>query len=388
MIQSDPRAAYRRVYFTAVSAAALQTRLAAASLSTWTVYLSKNGATPAVPSGGASVVEVDATNQPGVWYVQLAAADVDQIGTLTVTIRNTGGTTMEPRELAVTIGTAGDVGIATTAAAGVRRVYFVADDAAALQTRLASTSLSTWAVYLSKNGAAAAVPSGGASVVEVDATNQPGVYYLQLAAADIDTGGTLGITVRNTGGTKTMEPREIFQPIASTSALSVVTTGSAIRDRLITVITGLTPDTVVGDRFRAYRNEGGGDFRSWAEAHASGARRRFQVRSVGDRSNPAVSNTDYEERTVTYRVLVAYPQTNRDGADAALDRDDALEADILDIDHAIGMCGRANLAAPWPDACWRPEGNGEDSTIREAIIGNGVDFAELYVSYSYLRSMV
>ena len=140
MLQSEPRAAFRRVYFTAVSSSNLQTRLAAASLTTWTVYLSKNGATPAAPSGGATVTEVDATNMPGVWYVQLAVADLDAIGELVVTIRNASA--MEPREISVDVGPA-PRGIATTAAAEVRRVYFTAVSAAALQTRLAAASLGT-----------------------------------------------------------------------------------------------------------------------------------------------------------------------------------------------------------------------------------------------------
>lgn len=101
--QSDPRAAFRRVYFTAVDTNALQTRLQASDMSTFTVFISKNGGTPATPSAGAPT-EVGATNMKGVFYVELAQADIDTAGILTLKITNTGGTkTMEPREISVPI---------------------------------------------------------------------------------------------------------------------------------------------------------------------------------------------------------------------------------------------------------------------------------------------
>jgi len=92
--KSDPRAAFRRVYFEAVSLADMKTKLADASLGTWGVMLSKNGAVAAAPSGGATVTEVDSGDQLGVWYVQLAAADVDTIGSLVVYVTNTDGATV------------------------------------------------------------------------------------------------------------------------------------------------------------------------------------------------------------------------------------------------------------------------------------------------------
>lgn len=101
--QSDPRAAFRRVYFTCVDTLALQTRLQASDMSTFTVYLSKNGGSTALITGAAPV-EVNATNKKGEFYVELAQADIDTAGYLTLKITNTGGTkTMEPREIAIPI---------------------------------------------------------------------------------------------------------------------------------------------------------------------------------------------------------------------------------------------------------------------------------------------
>lgn len=101
MKQSDPRAAFRRVYFEAVDAAALQTRLQSSDMSTFVVYVSKNGGAPAALG---AVTQIDATNQKGAFYVQLAAADIDTVGSIIVSVKNTGGTkSMEPRLIEIEV---------------------------------------------------------------------------------------------------------------------------------------------------------------------------------------------------------------------------------------------------------------------------------------------
>lgn len=101
--QSDPRAAYRRVYFLCVDAAALQTRLQASDMSTFVVKISKNGGSGAA-SVAATPVQVDATNEKGLFYVELSTAEIDTPPNVTLKITNTGGTkTMEPREIVVPI---------------------------------------------------------------------------------------------------------------------------------------------------------------------------------------------------------------------------------------------------------------------------------------------
>ena len=77
-----------------------------------------------------------------------------------------------------------------------RRVYFTAVDAADLQIRLTGLSSGVFICKLSKNGAAAVAATN--SVVEVDAVDQPGVYYLELTAAECDTLGQLVITIIST----------------------------------------------------------------------------------------------------------------------------------------------------------------------------------------------
>lgn len=157
-------------------------------------------------------------------------------------------------------------------------------------------------------------------------------------------------------------------------------TPEAIRDRAITVITALTPASGSDVKFVAYRNEGGADFRAWAEQNPDACRRRFQVRSRGGTETPPVSNTVIDEHQVTLTVLVAYPQTGRDGAGQALDRDDTLDADAFQIDKAIGMLGAANFTPSTADACWI---SGSPADREE---GDGVDFLVLELTYLYWRT--
>lgn len=97
--KSDPRAAERRLYFLCVDTTALQTRLQSSDMSTFTLKLSKNGATPA-SAVATTPVQVGATDAKGVFYIELALADIDTVGTHTLVITNTAGTkVMEKREI-------------------------------------------------------------------------------------------------------------------------------------------------------------------------------------------------------------------------------------------------------------------------------------------------
>jgi hypothetical protein len=123
--QSDPRAAHRRVFFTAVDQAALQTRLQSSDMSTFSVFLTKVGATPALVAAGAPV-QVGVTNAKGLFYVELALADVDVAGPATLVVTNTGGTkTMEKREISFYI----EPAFFTTVVTGLNTTSFTSDRA-------------------------------------------------------------------------------------------------------------------------------------------------------------------------------------------------------------------------------------------------------------------
>jgi len=114
-----------------------------------------------------------------------------------------------------------------------RRVYFTCVDTAALTTRLQSSDMSTFVVKISKNGAAPA--SSTNSPTQIDSTDQKGLFYLELTAAEINTIGSVSIKITNTGGTKTMEPREmeveVVQAYFATAQTGTLTTGSFTSDR-------------------------------------------------------------------------------------------------------------------------------------------------------------
>ena len=78
--------------------------------------------------------------------------------------------------------------------------------------------------------------------------------------------------------------------------------------------------------------------------------------------------------------MVAYPQTGRDGANQALDRDDTLDVDQFQIDRAIGMLGKANFTSPYPDATWLSGVPGD------RVEGEACDFIELRYVRIYTRA--
>jgi len=162
--------------------------------------------------------------------------------------------------------------------------------------------------------------------------------------------------------------------------LAVTTTAESIRDRAIAVVGALVPRSLaggVGNRFRAYLNEGSGDLVKWASSNPAGAFRRFQVRTTADAASN-VSNADFEERSVTLVVTIAYPHTSRTGPGDALDRDDIIDEDFKLIDFNLGVYGRVNFSPPDPDAT--PLG-ATDAIVR----GDSVDFLVVEAVFTYQR---
>lgn len=149
----------RYVFFTAVKTDDVNDRLTASEMSggTWTAKLTKRGATPATPAGGATPSEVSSSLIPGLWYLPLAAADLNQLGKSVLMIVNTGGTkVMRAREIEIdvrarspyianvpaNITQVGGTNIATPTTAGVMRVDVKAIEANAITaTAIASDAI-------------------------------------------------------------------------------------------------------------------------------------------------------------------------------------------------------------------------------------------------------
>lgn len=93
LAQSHPLALHRTVYFTAVQAANLQTRITG-GLTSPIVRIRKPGVASAAATNAP--VEVDAANHPGVYTLLLTAAEIDTAGFGVLEIK---ATAMEPREV-------------------------------------------------------------------------------------------------------------------------------------------------------------------------------------------------------------------------------------------------------------------------------------------------
>jgi hypothetical protein len=154
-------------------------------------------------------------------------------------------------------------------------------------------------------------------------------------------------------------------------------TAAVIRDRVRTLIAQVDPVSFTGTRFRDWRYEGTADFRDAMEKLSAGAFRRYYVRNVGNDEPPAVSNMSFEERRLTLEILIAYPATHCYGADNAMDRDDIIEEDWVEIDFQIGLCSRANF------------GDSSDCTplgcTKEIERGGACDILVIRAEYLYQR---
>lgn len=97
--QSDPRATFREVFFTAMDAAAVTTPLQSSDMGAFVVYIIKNAVAPAL-IGSPTITQLDAANAKGWFRLDLTAGNIDTPGNLGLVIGSTGGTkTMLRRDL-------------------------------------------------------------------------------------------------------------------------------------------------------------------------------------------------------------------------------------------------------------------------------------------------
>ena len=137
---------------------------------------------------------------------------------------------------------------------------------------------------------------------------------------------------------------------------------------MIELIKAIIPTRLTEDRFRPSLDEDDAAFIRDCEDQPDGALRRVQVRDVGTRRPPDVTNTDVTAILVTYEILIAYPQTGRAGLGEARDRDRMIDEDEIAIDNAVGLHGYVNFGpATEAPATWM------NADVARAT-GTGVDF--------------
>lgn len=157
-------------------------------------------------------------------------------------------------------------------------------------------------------------------------------------------------------------------------------TVEAIRDRVYTLLEGITPTSLSDVKFRRYRNEGGADFEDFAEKNSAAAFRRVQVREIIDDLQKPETTSAIEERVRTrLRIAIAYPQTHRYGSANAMDRDDVINQDWLKINNVVGIYSRSNYSST--NDC-TPLGA---TPSRET--GDRVDYLVVTMELEFLRSV-
>lgn len=147
------------------------------------------------------------------------------------------------------------------ATAALRRVYFDAVSPTNTTVPLSATEMDiggagAFTVKLSKNGAAAATPTGS-TITEVDAGDIKGLFYVELDAADVDTGGIVALNFSSAGGPSTMVPRRVVvriplinDQVAHATAADLATVATYVDTEIANIQTRL-PAALVGGRIDA-----------------------------------------------------------------------------------------------------------------------------------------
>lgn len=129
--------------------------------------------------------------------------------------------------------------------------------------------------------------------------------------------------------------------IADPAPPSTTTTTPRLRALLIANIAAIDAQGSPG--FRVYRHDQAAAFTDWCDANPAGAFRRYSVRDYGFDTLESVNQGDLEWRRVQLRITVAYPHTNRAGAQGAVSRDALMRIDRHAIEVATGLRAYVSL---------------------------------------------
>lgn len=121
-----------------------------------------------------------------------------------------------------------------------------------------------------------------------------------------------------------------------------LTTEKAIRNLTASLVAGTTPAVLAGTKFVEHRYDE--DFEIWVGQNPDSCFRRFSVRDTLFESEPEVTNTTEEWRTVMLDLIVAYPKSNRAGSAGARNMDEAIRSDMTLLEKAVGLNGASNYS--------------------------------------------
>jgi hypothetical protein len=113
------------------------------------------------------------------------------------------------------------------------------------------------------------------------------------------------------------------------------TTFATVRDKMVTLLEGLTPLRNAAQPFRRHRDPA--DFSAWVEAHPEACLRRFELETALALEPAPFTDGLVENTEQVVRVRVAYPRSpGLYGPENERDHEDLLEVDVAQIDEAIG----------------------------------------------------
>lgn len=121
------------------------------------------------------------------------------------------------------------------------------------------------------------------------------------------------------------------------------TTAKLIRQQQASLISALTPGSLSGVAFEEY--DLSELFEDWADTNAGACLRLFYIEDQNTYEVPLISDGATEQVETDFAVQVAYPKDSRYGSASRNDTMDIIEADRLQIDYAIGLCGSANYVS-------------------------------------------
>jgi len=248
-----------------------------------------------------------------------------------------------------------------------RYLYFVAVDATDLKTR--ETGLSSFTVYGSRNGAAAAAFTTP-TINETDSANMPGVYELLLDEQTTLTAGhdneELCLHITHSGMAPVTRAVELYRPKGGE--------GDAFVDADVTAISG---DATAADNLEA-------DYDGTGYAKANSTIGTCTTNT--DLVTAAAVRAEIDSNSTQLAAIVADTNelqtdwANGGRLDLILDELttqgdtnkttlDAIEADTQDLQTQIGTAGAGLSAVPW-NAAWDAE---VQSEANDALVALGLD---------------
>lgn len=284
-----------------------------------------------------------------------------------------------------------------------RYIYFVAVDVTDMHTR--ETGLSSFTVYRSRNGGAAA-EIGGATINETDSTNMPGVYELLLNSdMTLDAGDDtqeMVFHISHSGMASVTRVIELYRPETTEGATLGVTSGVGAAD-----VVEISGDATAADNLEATFDGGGyNDPKAPArQEQVSNIVATGSALNVTAESAVVTTGSTTNDVTATTAHDQTYHQIARAGVGDAIDLYYQFDVEADGVPTSVNIHGRLNFSAGgsqtidlfawnWDTPGWeqigvlngiRNSGSGDDTTYTYTLftqyVGTGGDLGKVRIKF-------